>query len=104
MHIDMYFWAMFQCSRTTYSPITWLTNYEWQRQRQKKFHPIVHFFTGTKWCTWCNKLEEEVLDTPEFAELAGKQFVFLKLDFPKKDLKIQTTSPKTPFSSSKMNN
>lgn len=41
-----------------------------------------YFFTGSDWCSWCNKLEEEVFDDPEFAQAAADQFIFLKLDFP----------------------
>jgi protein disulfide-isomerase len=40
------------------------------------------FFTGSDWCGWCNKIEEEAIDTPEFAEIAGNKFIFVKLDFP----------------------
>lgn len=63
--------------------INWLTNYEEAlRQGAATSKPIILFFTGSDWCSWCIKLEEESLNTPEFADLAGKEFVFLKLDYP----------------------
>lgn len=63
--------------------ITWLTNYEEALDTAKSTSkPIVLFFTGHDWCSWCVKLEKEVFDTPEFVEVAGDRYVFLKLDFP----------------------
>lgn len=78
--------------------INWLTNYEEASAKAKENSlPLFIFFTGTKWCTWCNKLEEETFDTSEFAELVGKQFVFLKLDFPKKDPQDPNYVPQDSF-------
>lgn len=65
--------------------VVWLTNYENAvSQAKENSQPIVLFFTGSDWCTWCHKLENEALDTDEFAEEAANEFVFLKLDFPMK--------------------
>lgn len=63
--------------------IAWLTSYEQavnEAKSSSKF--IVLFFTGSDWCGWCNKLEDEVLDTQEFADSVGNKFIFVKLDFP----------------------
>jgi protein disulfide-isomerase len=64
-------------------PINWLTNYD---EAVKIAHttskPILLFFTGSDWCSWCMKLEEESLNQADFAETAGDKFVFVKLDFP----------------------
>lgn len=63
--------------------IVWLTNYEQAlEEAQRSSKPIILFFTGSDWCSWCTKLEREVFDTPEFAQEAGDRYVFLKLDFP----------------------
>ena len=63
--------------------IKWMTNYEEALElANKSAKPLVLFFTGSDWCGWCNKLEEEVFDEPEFVRLAGDKYVFLKLDFP----------------------
>jgi len=60
-----------------------MTNYEEAVESAKQgSKPLVLFFTGSDWCGWCNKLEEEVFDDAEFAKLAGDKYVFLKLDFP----------------------
>lgn len=63
--------------------LNWLTNYEEAvNQSKATSKPIVLFFTGSDWCGWCNKLEEESFDTQAFRESAADKFVFLKLDFP----------------------
>ncbi len=63
--------------------IKWLTNYDEATQlASKSSKPIILFFTGSDWCSWCIKLEDEVLNTPEFADAVGDKFYFVKLDFP----------------------
>lgn len=63
--------------------INWMTNYEEALNLSKSTSkPIVLFFTGSDWCGWCTKLEQESLGTPEFAQAAGDKFIFVKLDFP----------------------
>ncbi|QDV06347.1 Disulfide bond reductase DsbH precursor [Planctomycetes bacterium Poly30] len=43
-------------------------------------HVLVDF-TGTGWCSWCKKLDAQVLGTPLFAEAAASNFVLVKADF-----------------------
>lgn len=63
--------------------IHWMTNYEQAVAIAKSTSkPIVLFFTGTDWCGWCNKLENEILETPEFIEATKDKMIFVKLDFP----------------------
>jgi len=65
------------------SNIDWQTNYEAAAQQAKATSkPLLLFFTGSDWCTWCNKLDEEALNTPDFANKVGNKFIFVKLDFP----------------------
>lgn len=40
-------------------------------------------FTGSDWCGWCIKLDKEVFSTEAFGAEAPKQYVFVKLDFPR---------------------
>lgn len=39
-------------------------------------------FTGSDWCGWCIKLDEEVFSKDEFRKEAPKHFVLVKLDYP----------------------
>lgn len=63
--------------------INWLTNYdEATKISRSTSKPMLLLFTGTDWCSWCMKLEEEALNTADFADLVADKFVFVKLDFP----------------------
>lgn len=65
------------------SGITWLTNYDQAIKLSKQSSkPLLLFFTGSDWCGWCNKLEKEVLDTPEFIQSTQDKLIFVKLDYP----------------------
>ena len=62
----------------------WLTSHEEAaKQARKDGKLIMADFTGSDWCGWCVKLKQEVFDTPEFADWAGRNVVLLELDFPK---------------------
>ena len=37
-------------------------------------------FTGTEWCAWCKRLDEEVLSRPAFVDPVSDHFVFVRLD------------------------
>lgn len=45
--------------------------------------PIFAFFTGSDWCGWCIKLQNNVFSKPEFIAWAKKNVVLLELDFPR---------------------
>jgi protein disulfide-isomerase len=65
--------------------LNWMTSYEDalnQAKAEKK--PVLLFFTGSDWCGWCHKLENEVLDTMEFSDSASGKFIFVVVDFPMK--------------------
>jgi thioredoxin-related protein len=40
-------------------------------------------FTGSDWCPWCIKFDQEVLSTGKFAAYANDKLVLVKLDFPR---------------------
>ena len=54
---------------------------EVSRQEQK---PLFLFFTGSDWCGWCIKLQNEVFRTPEFTAWAKEHAVLVDLDFPRR--------------------
>ncbi len=45
--------------------------------------PMLLFFTGSDWCGWCIRLQNEVLKTPEFTAWAKKNVILVELDFPR---------------------
>jgi protein disulfide-isomerase len=66
--------------------IRWLDDYEQAINESKSTSkPILLLFTGTGWCAYCDKLEEEVLNTPDFARAVGNKFIFVKVNYPTPD-------------------
>ena len=62
----------------------WLTDVS-QAIEQSKLSgkPIFAFFTGKEWCSWCKKLERQVLSKERFINYAKENLVLLELDFPR---------------------
>ncbi len=46
--------------------------------------PLLLFFTGSDWCGWCHRLQDEVFKLPEFAAWAKANVVLVEVDFPRK--------------------
>lgn len=74
---------LFSADGQSRGSIKWYTNYEEAlKQARSASQPVLLFFTGSDWCSWCNKIDEEVFNTKEFADGVGNKFVFVKLDMP----------------------
>jgi len=41
-------------------------------------------FTGSDWCPWCIKFDNEVLKQSDFLDYAGKNLILVRLDFPRR--------------------
>lgn len=73
----------------------WLTNYDQALALAKKEKKKVLLnFTGSDWCGWCVRLDEEVFSKKQFVDYAREHYVLVKLDFPRRsklpaDLKKQ---------------
>lgn len=46
--------------------------------------PLMLFFTGSDWCGWCIRLQNEVFKTPDFKTWAKNNVILVELDFPRK--------------------
>ncbi len=90
-------------AETAKNGITWLTDFETAKKCvAKKGKSLFVLFTGSDWCGWCKKLEKEVLNSKEFSQKVGDQFVFVKLDYPMRlpqtvDVQIQNGKLKTLY-------
>ncbi|MCI9845162.1 thioredoxin family protein [Flavobacterium pectinovorum] len=49
----------------------------------KEKKPLMILFTGSTWCGWCIRLQNEVLKTPEFKKWAKENVVLVELDYPR---------------------
>lgn len=65
--------------------LRWETNIEVASQiAMKTKKPLLMFFTGSDWCGWCIRLQNEVLKKPEFAAWAKENVVLVELDYPRR--------------------
>ena len=64
--------------------LNWLENYEQACRIAREQHkPILLYFTGSDWCSWCFYLHKNLLDHQSFIDYANKSLVLMKADFPK---------------------
>lgn len=49
----------------------------------KEKKPLFLFFTGSDWCGWCRRLQNEVFSQPQFQKWAKEKVVLVELDFPR---------------------
>jgi len=74
---------------------SWETDFEKAKATAKAENKhILLDFSGSDWCGWCMKLEEEVFDRPKFRAYANENLVCVLVDFPQQkaqnsDLKEQ---------------
>lgn len=72
-------------AKTPAVTLPWLTSLPNAEAEAKAENKIVLMdFTGSDWCPWCIKFDNEVLDTPEFRDFAATNVVLVQLDFPEK--------------------
>ena len=62
-------------------PLPWLTDFaEAAALSQASGRPLYMLFTGSDWCPWCVRLQQELYDHQEFAKFAKQELVLLKFD------------------------
>jgi thioredoxin-related protein/Tfp pilus assembly protein PilF len=61
----------------------WTTDFEAAKTKAKEEKKLLFvYFTGSDWCTWCKRLDKEVLDEEKFKTEAQKEYIFVELDYP----------------------
>lgn len=61
----------------------WETDYAKAVKASKRDgKPLLMFFTGTDWCPWCMKMNQEVFENSQFVEEVRSLFVYYKVEFP----------------------
>jgi thioredoxin-related protein len=65
--------------------LNWLTDLpKAQAQARAENKLVLMDFTGSDWCIWCIKLDQDTFSKSEFADYAKKNLVLVELDFPNK--------------------
>jgi len=63
--------------------LSWLTSVpDAQAQAKNENKLVLLNFTGSDWCVWCKKLDEEVFCKKDFADYAKSNLVLVEVDFP----------------------
>ena len=64
----------------------WCADFDVAMKRaQKEGKNLLVDFTGSDWCGWCMKLDEEVFQKKEFLDAVKDKFVLVALDYPRKE-------------------
>ncbi len=64
---------------------TWITSFTRAKAIAREHNKLILAdFTGSDWCGWCIKLDEEVFEKKAFKDWARNRVVLLKVDFPRK--------------------
>lgn len=72
--------------------LTWYTDMnEAFELAEKENKTLLLFFTGSDWCGWCIRLQNEVLKTPDFEKWAKDKMVLVELDFPRRTPQDENT-------------
>ncbi len=61
----------------------WTDDYKKALEKAKTEKKMVLLdFTGSDWCGWCIKLDDEVFSKPKFKQYAKEKLVLVEVDFP----------------------
>lgn len=72
-------------SKAEYKPGTWTEDWALALATAKTTNlPMLVNFTGSDWCSWCIRLNDEVFSRKEFQDYATKNLILVKLDFPRR--------------------
>ena len=64
---------------------SWSQDFEAAKKAAKEANkPILVDFTGSDWCRWCIKLDEEVFAKDAFKTYAKDNLILFKADFPRR--------------------
>ena len=64
--------------------IQWYTSLERAKEANKDSSlPYYISFTGPDWCVWCQRLEKEIHNQPEFIQQTKNKFIFVQILIPK---------------------
>ncbi|HTQ31460.1 MAG TPA: thioredoxin fold domain-containing protein [Opitutaceae bacterium] len=80
----MFFAAAILAAAAHAAEAFWFTDYQAAaKQASAENRPMLLDFTGSDWCPWCIKLDQEVYSQPTFIDFARQHLVLVKLDFPR---------------------
>lgn len=75
---------LFICSLLSAAPsLSWVTDFnQAQKEAEASHKPMLLYFTGSDWCSECNKFKINILENYDFAQEIKDKFIFVIVDFP----------------------
>ena len=71
--------------------LSWETDMSKAVERAEKENKVIMlFFTGSDWCGWCIRLQNEVFKQADFKSWAQEKVVLVELDFPRNTPQSET--------------
>lgn len=78
--------------------VAWMTNMSEAIQKSKETgKPIMLFFTGSDWCGWCKRLQNEVFFTKDFISWVEANVIPVEVDFPRTVAQEQSLKEQNAF-------
>ncbi|RMH74053.1 MAG: thioredoxin family protein [Gemmatimonadetes bacterium] len=75
---------VFQVATTAGTAVEWQTDFaKAQNQANQQGKYLLLNFSGSDWCVWCRRLNDEVFSQPEFKTYARQHLVLAVADFPR---------------------
>ncbi|MEI6278017.1 MAG: thioredoxin family protein [Verrucomicrobiae bacterium] len=75
--------AILLAASTVFAAEGWQTDYKAAlEQAAKENKPALLDFTGSDWCGWCIKLDNETFSQADFKKFAAANLILVELDFP----------------------
>ncbi|MBQ8498574.1 disulfide reductase DsbH [Chlamydia sp.] len=62
--------------------VRWLPYQEALHKASKEGKFVALFFTGSDWCIWCMRMQEQILRTDAFSTFANQHLYMVEIDFP----------------------
>jgi len=76
-------------------PSGWTEDFEAAKTTAKKAgKKMLVAFSGSDWCHWCVKLDEETYSKKEFVDLASEKYVLVMIDLPMDQAKMSDLAKK----------
>jgi len=71
-----------QISATSHESSGWVPFVDAVPQSASSGKPIMLVFSGSDWCSYCQRLEQEVFQTPDFESWSANNVIKVMVDFP----------------------
>lgn len=73
----------------------WMTDFaEAKKKAMAENKDLLVDFTGSDWCSWCIKLNDEVFHHEAFKKGVSEKFILVELDYPRDDSKLSAETKK----------